>query len=129
MWVLPKTPRGLLQYFIAYVMSERGVDVMNVAEIYENQREVPRPYYRGNEPLELALSHDAVRQTGERVVIDMMGNVGLALRDVPLHRVERQRQAAELIAARHVNRGLVVSLLNAARRKHELANRPRRAPS
>src|SRR5580692_12919299 len=105
-------------------MAERGVDVVDIAQIDENQSEVRGTHYRGDELLELALGHDAVGQTSERVVIDMMGNVSLALRDVPLHRVERRCQAAELIATGHVDRGPVVPLLNAARRKHKLANRP-----
>src|ERR1700733_6875717 len=50
--ILTEPPRGLLQYFISHVMSERGVDVMDITQIDENQSEVRRTRYRGDELLE-----------------------------------------------------------------------------
>ncbi len=98
MGILTQPARGLLQHLVAHVVPERGVDVMDIAQVDENQRKESRSLHRADQLFELALRHDAIGQPGQRVVIHMMRNMRLALRDVSLHRVEGCGQTAELIA-------------------------------
>ncbi len=58
-----------------------------------------------------------------------MRDIPFTLGDVSLHRIERVRQAAELVPAGDLDRGLILTLLNAPRREHQVAYGPGRAPA
>ena len=60
-------------------------------------------------------------------MVRVVDDVGLARRDVALHGVEGRREALEFLATRDAHRGLVLPLLDAARRLYQLADRTRGA--
>ncbi len=56
-------------------------------------------------------------------MIDLVSDIGFALGDRALHRVERSRQTAELIRARGLDGHFVATLLDTMSRRDELSDR------
>ena len=124
---LAQAARRLAQHLIAHLQAERGVDVAQVAQLEQQQRGARLALAAADQALQPALHQRAVGQLRERIVIGVVGDVGLARRDVALHGVEGGREPLELLAAGHVDRRAVLAALDALRRPHQLADRARGA--
>ncbi len=108
-------------------MTERTVDLTNVARVDQDQRAAHSGLCAAHELIQAALRERAIRQSGDRVVIDLVSDVRLALCDRALHGVECGGQAAELIASGSLDGDLVPALLDTVRGLDELADRSRGA--
>ncbi len=127
--ILAQAAGGLAQHVIAHVMTEGAVDLPQIAHVEQQQSRRHAWLHRAHQLLEPTLRHREVRQPADCVVVDLVGDVGLAFRDRSLHRVERSGEAAELFAAGGLDRDFVPALLDAVSRFHELADGTGRAPA
>jgi len=120
--VLAQPVRHLAQHVVADRHAERDVDVAQVPQGEQDQRATRARGGLAHQALEHLGGEPAVRQLRERVVLRVEGDGRLTLGDVALHGVEGPGEATELVAAGDVDRGLVLSLLDALRGARQLTD-------
>ncbi len=113
--VLAQAARRFAHHIVTHMVAERAVDLAHVAHVDENQRRGDAWLGIAHQLFEPPLGERAVGQAGDRIVIDLMRDIGFALRDRTLHGVERSRQTAELVAPRGLDGDFVAALLDAMR--------------
>lgn len=126
--VAAQAPRRFPHDLVTDLVPKGGVHLPQATQQDEDQGERCRSLAAAQRLLQPPLRKRPVGKTRQGIVERIAGDISLAVGDRLLHRVERGRQTAELLAAGCLHRRVITAVLNALRRTHELAQRTRSAP-
>ena len=114
------------QHMIAHAVSERVVDVLEAVEVHHEDGELESAVACLRDgALQLVGEARAIGEIGERIFIGQFENAFLAIGDAAAHVIQAGSEHADLVAAPHVDRRVVVTFFDARRRAGEGLERPR----